>query len=400
MHILIIGGAGAMGAGTVRDLLSPLSSGVRQVTAADVSEKALASLAAAFPGEARLATARLDIRDRAAMLALMRQADLVINGVPTLHGHQMEIFEAALEAGRPYADYGGLGIYTVKQKAEDALWRERGATAVISLGADPGLSNVLCRAAADRLDSIDRIGLYWIARLLGPENPVLVPPYAVSTVLAEYARPSQQFLEGRLKEVPPRTGQEVIDLPAPFGRAEFMYTIHSEPLTVPFARGIAEKGIREMTWRLSLPQHEHDAWTALIKAGFGDFDDPVVIGNAAIKPSDFLDALLRRTREREASRMPAQDYHELHFAIGDGRRGGRPARVTVKVGASPDPLYAGYGDAATSMCMSIGVQLMLRKPLRPGVHAPEEYFDPPAFFAELKKRKFRVEIEETAFDRE
>lgn len=398
MRILIIGGAGAMGAGTVRDLLSPLSSGISEVVAADASEKALAALAASFPGEARLSAVHLDIADRAAMLALMRAADLVVNGVPTLAGHQMEIFGAALEAGRPYADYGGLGIYTVKQKAEHESWLKAGATAVISLGADPGLSNVLCRAAADRLDQIDRIGLYWIARLLGPENPVLVPPYAVSTVLAEYAKPSQQFLDGRLREVPPRTGQEMMDLPPPFGRAEFMYTIHSEPLTVPFAKGIAEKGIREMTWKLSLPEHEHQAWMALVKAGFGDFEDPIVIGNAAIKPGDFLDALLRRTRERNAASMPAQDYHELHFAIGEGRRNGRPARVKASVAASPDPLYAGYGDAATSMCMSIGVQLMLRRPLRPGVHAPEEYFEPPEFFAELKKRKFRVEVEETAFD--
>ena len=42
------------------------------------------------------------------------------------------------------------------------------------------------------------------------------------------------------------------------------------------------------------------------------------------------------------------------------------------------------------MCMSIGVQQIMAAPLRPGVWAPEEYFDPDGFFAELKKRHFVV----------
>jgi saccharopine dehydrogenase-like NADP-dependent oxidoreductase len=395
MRYLIIGGAGAMGAGTARDLLSPLSDDVTQVIVADSSKARLDELKAAFPGDNRLAVETLDVRDHAAMVALMRKADICINGVPTLAGFQMGIFAAALESGKPYADYGGLGIYTVKQKAEHERWAKAGATAVISLGADPGLSNILCRAAADRLDEIDRIGLYWVARLLGPENPILVPPYAVSTIIAEYAHPSSQFLDGRLVQVPPRALEEVIDLPEPYGRATFMCTPHSEPLTVPFARGIAEKGIREMTWKLSLPQHEHDAWIALAKAGFGDLDDPVDVDGASVKPGAFLDALLRRHRERNKAQIPDQEYNELHFSIGEGRRDGKPARVTAKVSASPDPLYAGYTDAATSMCMSIGAQLMLRGRLQPGVHAPEEFFHPADFFAEIAKRNFKVEIEET-----
>ena len=38
-------------------------------------------------------------------------------------------------------------------------------------------------------------------------------------------------------------------------------------------------------------------------------------------------------------------------------------------------------------------QQILRRPLRPGVWAPEEYFDPEAFFAEMRKRCFSIEFE-------
>ncbi|MEE8535156.1 MAG: saccharopine dehydrogenase C-terminal domain-containing protein, partial [Kiloniellales bacterium] len=234
---------------------------------------------------------------------------------------------------------------------------------------------------------------------LGPESPVLVPPYAVSTVLAEYANPSRQFLDGALREVPPQSGREVIDLPEPWGRTTFMHTQHSETLTVPFAEGIAEKGIREMTWRLHLPDAEHAVWVGLVKAGFGDFDDPVRLRDGTeVKPVDVLQAVIERNIARNRERIPEQESHEIHFAVGRGRSKGRAAEVTCRVMSHPHPLYEGYLDAGTSMCMSIGVRQVLSQPPRPGVWAPEEYFKPEAFFAELSDRHFEIEIGSTDLD--
>jgi hypothetical protein len=66
--------------------------------------------------------------------------------------------------------------------------------------------------------------------------------------------------------------------------------------------------------------------------------------------------------------------------------------VQCAVTDAPDPLYDGYIDAATSMGASIGAQLMLRQKPVPGVWGPEEYFDTGAFFIELEKRHFKVEM--------
>ncbi len=380
-----------MGAGTVRDLLSDLSSGVDRVLVADGFADRLEALAGRFD-DPRLETAPLDLADRRGLHELIGQADVCVNAVATFAGFQMDIFEACLEAQRPYVDYGGMGVYTVKQKAAHDRWREAGVTAVLGLGADPGLSNIICRAVADRLETIDSINLYWAAAAVGPENPVLVPPYAVSTVLAEYANPSQQFLDGALREVPPQSGREVLDLPEPWGRTTFMHTQHSEPLTVPFAAGIAEKGIREMTWKLHLPEAEHAAWVGLVKAGFGDYDEPVRLRDGSdVKPIDLLQAVIERNMAKNAGRMPEQEAHEIHLAIGRGSVGGAPREAVCRVMSHPHPLYEGYLDAGTSMCMSIGVQQLMAGALRPGVWAPEEYFDPEAFFTELRRRHFIVE---------
>ncbi len=162
---------------------------------------------------------------------------------------------------------------------------------------------------------------------------------------------------------------------------------------MPFSEGIAEKGIREFTWKLSLPERDHEAWIGLVKAGFSADDEPITVKGVSVRPLDVLQAVIDRNMKKNKSRIPAQESHEIHFAIGHGARDGKRCTVTCRVIGHPHPLYDDYVDAGTSMNMSIGVQQMLKQPLRPGVWAAEEYFEADAFFSQLKKRHFEVEIE-------
>lgn len=389
--ILLIGGAGLMGSGTVRDLLDTSEHGL---IVADSSQERLDRLRP----HPRLSLKVLDVSDPPALAEALSRCDLCVNGVPTFAGYQMTIFEACLAAGKTYVDYGGMGVYTVQQKALHEKFLQADVMAVIGLGADPGLSNVICRAVADRLDRIEKISLYWTATRVGPRSPVLFAPYALSTVLAEYANPSQQFLDGALREVPAQQGIETLELPEPWGSTTFMYSQHSEPLTVPFAKGIAEKGIREFTWRLALPAEDHEAWVSLVRAGFGDFDTPVTVPGGTVKPLDVLQAVMDRHQKARQSDIPSQDSHEIHFAIGVGEKDGRPTRVTARVTGHPNELYEDYADAATSMNLSIGVQLLLKKKAVPGVWAPEEIFVPEEFLAEVRRRRFEVSIETVSLE--
>ena len=103
MKILVVGGAGAMASGTVRDLASPLHTRVSEVVIADQSLERCRALAKAI-GDPRLKTVALDVRDRDQLATLLKEADFCINAVPTLLGHQMAIFEACLAARKPYVD--------------------------------------------------------------------------------------------------------------------------------------------------------------------------------------------------------------------------------------------------------------------------------------------------------
>jgi len=392
VKIAILGGAGLMGAGIVRDLISDRAIvPIETIRIADVSRPRIDSLISELKDK-RLQAFDLDVSNPERLRAAVSGVDIVVNSVPTLLGHQMAIFEACLAARTPYTDLGGLGTYTVKQKAMHERFRNAGVAAVIGTGSDPGMSNVICRAVGDELDTIDAINLYWAAEFVGPENPVLVPPYSISTVLAEYARPSTQFLDGRHQDCAPMSGREVLDLPEPWGSCEFMYSPHSEQLTVPLADGIRQKGIREFTWKLHLPHREHEAWVGLVKVGFGNFDDPVAVGGANVRPLDFLTALINRNIERNRAKIPEQASHEIHFAIGRGTRAGKPATARCDVVIEPDPLYDGYVDAGTSMNASIAAQLLLKGAAKPGVWAPEEIFGVTEYFAEMRKRSFKVSL--------
>ena len=390
MIITLLGGAGFMGAGIVRDLVSDRAIvDITRIRVCDAAREKMEALKQEL-GDPRLELVDLNVTDPAALNAAIAGADICINCVPTLLGFQMTIFEAALAAKVPYIDLGGLGTFTVKQLAEHERFKAAGVTAVIGVGADPGMSNVICRAVADELDEIDKINLYWAAELVGDENPVLVPPYSVSTVLAEYAHESTQFYDGKHVTCPPMSGREYLDLPEPWGRCEFMHSPHSEQLTVPLADGIKEKGIKEFSWKLHLPHREHEAWVGLVKAGFGDFNDPVEVGGVKVRPLDVLNKVIERTIKNNADKIPSQDSHEIHFAVGKGRKNGVETTVTVEVVVKPDAMYAPYVDACTSMNGSIAAQLILANPKKPGVWAPEEYFDVDAYFKELEKRKFHI----------
>ncbi|MBN1426506.1 saccharopine dehydrogenase NADP-binding domain-containing protein [Candidatus Fermentibacteria bacterium] len=391
MKIAVLGGAGLMGSGTVRDLVSRESAGIDRVIVADIDLDKARRLVDSL-GDKRLEPARLDVRDRRSCLAVLKAVDICINGVPTFAGFQMDIFHCCLEAKCHYIDFGGMGIYTPQQKAEHDAWSRAGVTAILGLGSDPGMSNVLCKAVAEQLEEIDKISLYWASKLVGDENPVLVPPYSISTLLGEYANNSKQFINGELVDKPPLSGEVSLVLPPPFGQTEFVHSQHSEPLTVPFAKGIKDKGIREFTWRLHLPEKEHEVYKSLVKVGFGEFAVPIDFRGMSVAPAEFLEALIARNIERNRHRIPHQDAYEIHLAIGEGRMNRKKTTVQCMVFVAPDPFYTDYNDAATSMNASIGAQLLGRPKPVPGVWGPEEYYNVQEYFSELKKRHFKITL--------
>ena len=149
--------------------------------------------------------------------------------------------------------------------------------------------------------------------------------------------------------------------------------------------GESKKPPRVLEFTVDLPTDPDTVWRLLTDpAGLAE------VGGVAVRPLDVLSKVIQRNIERNRDRIPVQQSHEIHFAIGHGRKDGITRTVRCDVVVTPDPLYDAYVDACTSMNASIAAQLILKYPRKPGVFAPESYFDAATYFPELEKRKFRI----------
>ena len=200
----------------------------------------------------------VDAADADAVARALRGAAVCVNCAD--YRLNLEVMHGCLEAGVHYVDLGGLFHMTRRQLELDAPFREAGLTAILGLGSAPGKSNLLARAAVDRLGA-DPVSMHVWAASRDPaaaDHP-LPAPYSVRTLLDELRLPPVVLRGGELVEVQPLSDAGEHDFPPPIGRARAIYTLHSELATLP----AAFPTLREASFRLSLPERLVDGLLAL-----------------------------------------------------------------------------------------------------------------------------------------
>lgn len=163
----------------------------------------------------------------------------------------LEVMRGALAAGAHYVDLGGLYHMTRRQLDLDARFREAGLTAILGMGSAPGKTNLLARAAAERLAAEPVSMRIWAAsRDPAAADQPLPAPYSVRTLLDELRMPPVVLRDGELTEVEPLSNAGEYEFPPPIGRARAIYTLHSELATLPSVFPT----LREASFQLSLPE--------------------------------------------------------------------------------------------------------------------------------------------------
>ena len=285
----------------------------------------------------------------------------------------LEVMEAALAAGCHYADLGGLYHVTLKQWELDERFRDAGLSAVMGIGSAPGITNVLARLGADRLDegSVRSIDLSEGGGAFGV-------PYSAETILDEFTLPAIVFEDGVQKEVP--AGSGVIDwtFPEPIGTQTAMYTLHSEPATLP--RTIP--GVRDVRWRLALPRPVHEGFAFLVLAGLAS-RDPVMTSAGPVVPRDVLAAVLNRLSAIDETDRP-RDREVIDVRVA-GRNDGDAAVYRSLASFTPPPEGLSAGAFGTSIPVATAVRWLAEGRVPLGVHPPETAFDAGAFVADLER---------------
>jgi saccharopine dehydrogenase-like NADP-dependent oxidoreductase len=381
--VAVVGGAGAMGRITVRDLAETAGPDVR-ILIADRNVRAARQLAHAVGARAR--AVGVDVTRVAATARSLAGAFAVINCCQ--HQLNLPVMKSALLARAHYCDLGGLFHVTRQQLAWHARFRRAGLLALLGIGAAPGIVNVLARAAADEMERVREIHILvgGVDRTPERETSVLGASYSMQTILDEASLPAALFTGGKLTFVEPMSGAEPVDFPTPVGRRYPARTLHSEVATLPLS--YRAKGIREVSFRIAFPDALAERLRFLHALGMTS-PTPIAVGPRKVAPRDLLAALHARLPPPAAGGPP--DEYEVLRVIVRGTRAGAEVEEVLDC-HTPGIRAWGVGvDVDTGCPPSIAIQLLLAGVITArGVRPPEQAIPVAPFLAELARRGMRV----------
>jgi len=335
--------------------------------------------------DSRVQVMPLDVRDEDATARLLSGNDVCLNCVN--YYFNVPVMRAALRARVAYADLGGLYHVTLQQFALDEDFRRAGVSAVLGIGSTPGITNVIAGTLArglDRVESIDvRVGC-----VDSRQNGPLPVPYALDTVLDEFALEPMVFRGGRAESVAPMSGAEPIDFPQPIGNAEAFHTLHSE--IAMFPRSFPE--LREASFKVAFDADFTARMRFLVELGFASREKL----HSGVSPRDVLLALAARQATDEGE---PTDCDVLRVDL-SGVKAGKLLRRRGEMTVRPHPNWrVPAGSLDTGVPLSVVGQMLANRTISAsGVLCPETAVPGELFFAELERRGLRVRWTGAGFD--
>jgi lysine 6-dehydrogenase len=325
----------------------------------------------------RVSAADLDAHDESGTARLLEGHDAVLNCVT--YYFNVPVMRAALAARVPYADLGGLYHGSLKQFALHDDFERAGVPALLGMGSTPGITNVMAGMLARGLDRVEEVHVRVGCIDRGASGPLPVP-YALDTVLDEFALEPMIFRDGRAEAVPPMSGRETIDFPEPVGRAEALYTLHSE--VAMFPRSFP--GLRAATFKVAFEPAFMEKMRFLVELGFASRDKLA----GSLSPRETLLALAAR---QPAAGGDPRDCDALRVDLA-GRRDGHRVERRAEMVALPHPEWrVAAGSLDTGVPLSIAGQLLGSGAIRtPGVLCPETAVPGETFFEMLERRGMRA----------
>lgn len=165
MKVLAIGGSGGMGRATVRAALT--YDFVSEIVVAGI-DKELAEHFVDSLNDDRVRSIYLDVTEDNCLRQAIRDVDVVLNSAGPFFRFGVPVLTAAIDEGKHYSDICDDWQPTVEMLKLSSRAQQNNVTAVIGLGASPGIANLLCVKAATALDEVDTIVSAW--RLSGAVN--------------------------------------------------------------------------------------------------------------------------------------------------------------------------------------------------------------------------------------
>jgi saccharopine dehydrogenase (NAD+, L-lysine-forming) len=376
-------GAGRMGLVAARDLAK--SDLVDSVILGDIETSGAERLRKEL-GSDKISAVRVDATDHTSLARAIRDSQVLINAI--WYEHNVGVMKTAIETRVHYNDLGGLFHVTRQQMELNDAAQRAGVTAVLGGGASPGITNVMCAASANELDSVEEIRIRVGAKQESHvETDKLVFPFAIATILDEYSKTPVMYLDGHFQEVKPLSGEEEVEFLQPIGKNICHYSIHSEMATLP----LAFKRVRHVDFKLGVAEKLFRAIKPLVEAGMCD-NAPIEVKGQRISPRDFAIAYLA---SRASDEEPLR-YIGLRTEVTGLKNGRRTCQIREILGEPSAKLGVRN---ATGLLTGIGASIIARfilagQIVRKGVAAPEACVPTDPFMRELERRKIKATTKE------
>ena len=383
MKILALGGSGGMGRFAVESAMH--FENIEQILVADINEASALDFAKSM--NEKVSGIGLDITNTEKLKETMRLVDVVINTVGPFFKFGPPVLEAAIECGCHYLDINDDWEPTVEMLKYNDDASSKNVTAILGMGASPGLTNMLGAAAIQELDEVETIYTGWTMDGATPEEES-----SQSGVNAAMLHAVQQMTgtvriqeNGKPKMVKPLKKVDV-DFPG-FGKFKPRIFGHPEAITFPYHFKTIKNSIN-----LS-----HGSGFSMLKWIMRLVDWKIISIERAAGIVQNLSSSVRKDLEDKGieTGLDLKNNNPTEppplYALAIGKKDGEQVSCGTTFKSSG---LISMGEA-TGIPLACGLKLLVDGKIeKKGVFAPEGAIDPNNFFIELNSISDLLDVDE------
>lgn len=363
--ILVLGGAGHIGSVIVSELhsLDPTA----EITIADKNVEKAKEIAETVGSNIKIL--HIDATAEDSLINAIKKFDVAVSALGPFHKFGVPVLKAALSAGVNFVDIND--DYDATEEAlklhEEA--QKRKVTALIGMGATPGITNLLASYGAQKLDEVSEIGTYWVWTAIDPTmGPAIIDHYfhAITGMIPTYKN-------GEWVMVKALSEPEYYEFPKPIGVWEVANAGHPEPITIPRyikVKNVCNKG---GVW----PSDLNDVAKVFSTLGLTSLKE-IRIGDNVFKARDIAVAITLALSEITPPEETEKSIGPLYERLGDYALTGLGLATVVRGVKEGKEHIIKYGIAckdatkATALPAALtALELTKRENVKAGVYPPE-----------------------------
>jgi len=337
--------------------------------------------------EGDVSTFKLDAGSAAEVERFIKGNDVVINASDPRFNHS--IMKQALKKKVQYIDLAGENPVSVERQLKQArAWHRAGLVAILGMGEDPGLSNIMARRGCDMLDNVTEVRVRDGETSTSEIYP-FVALFAPGVFLEEAVSPCHYFEGGELKTSPAMSRKETYPFPQPIGEIPVYGMDHEEVHTLPY---FLPKKPNYVDFKLALTDDAANAIKLFHAIGLLG-KKPIKFGKTEVSPLSVLLHLLP---------SPSQVAGNIHGSAGimvevSGQKSGEQQVIKHHVMMTHDEAYEEHRANATSYLTGTPTAICARmvaegRIQNRGVIVPE-CLDAERFLGEAPRYDLRIQVE-------